>query len=174
MQVLLVVFLCVVCAVVYGVVHDQVTARVCLEYFTIGHPRIIASEDPAVLGLVWGVIATWWVGVLLGVPLAICARAGQRAKWTAWRLVRPIGALLLVMGLVALIGGVVGYGLARSGSVFLIEPLASRVPPEKHVRFIAVGAAHLASYGAGFVGGIVLCAWTYRRRGRGRDGASGE
>lgn len=32
-------------AVRYGVVHDQATARVCLEYFTIGHPPIFRTES---------------------------------------------------------------------------------------------------------------------------------
>jgi hypothetical protein len=60
----------------------------------------------------------------------------------------------------------VGYALARNGAIVLVGPLASRVPVEKHVALIADGAAHLASYGAGFVGGVVLCALTWRRRGK--------
>ena len=35
-----IVVLCIVAAIVYGILHDQVTARVCVEYFTIGHPPI--------------------------------------------------------------------------------------------------------------------------------------
>ncbi len=42
MKYLAILFMCIAAAVVYGVVHDQVTARVCVEYFTVGHPRIIA------------------------------------------------------------------------------------------------------------------------------------
>jgi len=63
-------------AVLYGVVHDQITVRVCLEYFTVGHPRIFDTENPTLLGLAWGIVATWWMGLLLEVPLAIAARAG--------------------------------------------------------------------------------------------------
>ena len=33
-------FICVMAAVVYGIVHDQFTPRICLEYFTIFHPPI--------------------------------------------------------------------------------------------------------------------------------------
>lgn len=33
-----IVLLCIVAAIVYGILHDQVTARVCAEYFAIGHP----------------------------------------------------------------------------------------------------------------------------------------
>ena len=72
-----IVLLAIVSAVVYGVVHDQVTARVCIEYFTIGHPPIFPTESPTLLGLGWGVVATWWAGLLLGVPLALAARPGD-------------------------------------------------------------------------------------------------
>ncbi|MFO0941023.1 MAG: hypothetical protein U0930_09660 [Pirellulales bacterium] len=36
--------------------HDQITARICIEYFTIGHPRIIPTDDPTILGIVWGIV----------------------------------------------------------------------------------------------------------------------
>jgi hypothetical protein len=49
----------IACAVLYGVVHDQVTAHVCVEYFTVGHMSLLGLRDPTVLGLVWGIIATW-------------------------------------------------------------------------------------------------------------------
>jgi hypothetical protein len=59
------------CAVIYGIVHDQVTAPVCVEYFTIGHPSLLGRRDPTVLGIVWGIIATWWGGLALGLLLAL-------------------------------------------------------------------------------------------------------
>ena len=70
-----IVLLAVAAAIAYGILHDQVTARVAIEYFTVAHPRIVESEDPTVLGLVWGVVATWWVGAILGTLLAVAARA---------------------------------------------------------------------------------------------------
>jgi hypothetical protein len=66
-----IILLCIVAAVIYGVVHDQITARICVEYFTIGHPPVFGTDDPTLLGLGWGVIATWWVGLILGFPLAL-------------------------------------------------------------------------------------------------------
>jgi hypothetical protein len=161
-----VVLLCVVAAVAYGVIHDQVTARVCVEYFTIGHPPVFGTDDPTLLGLGWGVIATWWVGVLLGVPLAVAARAGAWPKMSAAELVRPIAAMLLVVGVFAVIAGVLGHVAAGRGWVRLVEPFASRVPAGRHVAFITDLWAHLASYAGGFIGGIVLCVWVVRRRRR--------
>ena len=66
MQFMAIVVLCIVSSVVYGIVHDQITARICVEYFTIGHPPVFETDDPTLLGLGWGVIATWWVGAGLG------------------------------------------------------------------------------------------------------------
>lgn len=164
MQATLIVLLCVGSAIAYGVVHDQITARVCVEYFTVGHPPVFATADPTLLGLGWGVIATWWVGLLIGVPLALVARNGRRPKRTAGSLIRPLVILLLVMAGCALLAGMVGYLLARNGLVFLLEPMASAVPTERHVRFLADLWAHSASYLAGFVGGVVLIVLTWRGR----------
>jgi hypothetical protein len=57
-----------------------------------------------------------------------------------------------------------GYLLARAGVVTLSGPLAARVPLERHVRFIADMWAHLASYVAGSMGGILIIVLTWRSR----------
>lgn len=165
MQFSLIVILGIISAICYGIVHDQITARVCVEYFTIGHPPVFSTESPTLLAFGWGVLATWWVGLIIGIPLAIAARAGNRPKRTAASLVRPIAILLGVMAICALLAGMLGFNLARHGAVFLTEPLASAVPREKHVPFLADLWAHLASYIVGFVGGIVLIVKTWRSRG---------
>jgi hypothetical protein len=166
-----IVLLCVVAAVCYGVAHDQVTARVCVEYFTVGHPPVFGTDDPTLLGLGWGVIATWWVGLLLGVPLAAAARIGPRPKRAARSLVRPVGTLLAVMAAVAAVAGVTGWLLARSGAVFLVGPIADELPADRHVPFLADLWAHSASYLSGFVGGGVVIVRVWRsRRGRTHEG----
>lgn len=166
MPFLAIILLSIVAAVAYGVVHDQFTARICVEYFTIGHPQVFNTEDPTLLGIGWGVIATWWVGLLLGVPLALVARVGDRPKRTARSLIRPLTWLLLVMALCATVAGTVGWMLAERGDVFLLGPLAETVPAEKHVPFIADLWAHSASYLVGFVGGVVLTVLVWRSRRR--------
>jgi p-aminobenzoyl-glutamate transporter AbgT len=74
--------------------------------------------------------------------------------------------LLLAIATAAVLAGVVGRMLAEAGSVFLVEPLASRVPKDRHVDFLTDLWAHSAAYAAGFVGGLVLATLTWRRRGR--------
>lgn len=164
MQFLLIVILCIGSAICYGIIHDQISARVCVEYFTIGHPPVFNTDSPTLLAFGWGVLATWWVGVILGIPLAIAARAANRPKRTAASLVRPIAILLGVMAVCALLAGIVGFILARRHAVFLMEPLASAVPREKHVPFLADLWAHLAGYIVGFMDGIVLAGLTWRSR----------
>lgn len=156
--------LAILAAVVYGIALDQVTARVCIEYFTVGHPRIFPTGSPTLLALGWGVIGTWWVGFLLGIPLAIAATRGGRPRRSAASLVRPIGLLLLAMSTGAGLAGIAGYGAAEAGWVFLIEPVASRVAADRHSPFIADLWAHLASYGVGFLGGAVLIVRVWRSR----------
>ncbi|MBI5365580.1 MAG: hypothetical protein HZA54_00975 [Planctomycetes bacterium] len=166
MEFLKIVALALGAAIAYGIAHDQITARVCVEYFTIGHARLIDTDSPTLLGLVWGVVATWWVGVGLGVPLACAARLGGAPKTTARDLVPALAALLGVMGVAALVAGRIGWLLAEGGLVRLIGPIALRVPADRHVPFLADLWAHSASYALGGLGGVWLIVRTVRRRRR--------
>ncbi len=159
-----IVLLSVAAACMYGVLHDQVTARVCIEYFTVGHARIIASNSPTLLGLAWGVVASWWVGLLIGVPLAVSARIGPLPKLSARDLVRPLASLLALTALIATFSGFLGYAATRAGSFHLSPSLRSALAPERYAPFAADLWAHRASYAMAFVGGNVLLGWTWRRR----------
>ena len=166
MESLKIILLCILAAIVYGILHDQVTARVCVEYFTIGHPPVFHTESPTLLAFGWGVIATWWMGLILSIPAVLASRVGSWPKFKAADLIRPIACLLLVMAISSLLAGIAGYFTAKAGGVRLFEPIASRVPVEKHVAFLADLWAHSAAYGVGFFGGLVLCAWVLFRRRR--------
>lgn len=168
-----IVALCIAAAVCCGIVHDQITARICIEYFTVGHPPVFATTDPTLLGL-GGVIATWWVGVLLGVPLAAAARAGSRPKRSAGSLLPAVVRLLVLMAAIALAAGATGWALGRAGVIFLLEPLCQQLPPERHVPFIAVLWAHSASYLGSFLGGSVLMASVWRARGKASRNEAGQ
>ena len=166
-----IILLCIVAAVIYGVIHDQITARICVEYFTIGHPPVFGTDDPTLLGLGWGVIATWWVGLILGVLLSLSSCVGSWPKLSASQLVRPLVIMLAVVGILALISGIVGHVAATWRWVWLVEPMASRVPTDRHVAFLTDLWAHLASYIGGFLGGVVLCVYAVVRRAHARRSA---
>lgn len=122
----------ILACVIYGINHDQITARLCVEYFTVFHPPVFPTQDPTLLGIGSGIIATWWVGLLLGIPLAIAARAGSSPKRNAEDLFRPIAKLMLISGCLAFVAGVGGYFSATMGWVWMVEPWASQIPKEKH------------------------------------------
>jgi len=176
LQALKIVLVAVVAAILYGIIHDQITARICVEYFTIGHPPLFTFEtqDPSLLGLGWGIVATWWVGVLLGVPAAAVARIGSWPKRDACWLLRPIAVLMAVSACGAILAGLAGWWLAIQKLVFLVGPIADAVPPEKHVAFLIDGFAHTASSGFGFVGGLVLMAYIFHSRQKEAAGAKAQ
>ena len=143
--------------------------RICVEYFSIGHAHVFATDDPTLLALGLGVIATWWVGLLLGIPLALCARLGSRPKLAAGQLLVPIGIQLTAVALFALAAGLAGYAAAKTGLVTLADlvgALADRVPRDRHVAFIADLWAHFAAYASGALTGIVVCWQAWVKRGR--------
>ena len=164
MPALRIVALCTVAAILYGVGHDLVTAHVCVEYFTVGHPPVFGTDDPVVLALGWGVLATWWVGLGLGAVAAAASRAGSRPKRSATSLVRPVAGLMLFCAACAAVAGVAGWLAASAGAVWLVGPMAEEVPAGRHARFLADLWAHLASYAAGALGGLVLAARVWRGR----------
>jgi len=147
-------------AIAYGIVHDQLTVRICVEYFAVFHPPILnGTRSPTLLAFGWGVIATWWVGVLLGVPLALVARAGSWPRLTAYDLVPMIRTLLIVMAVCALVAGVAGYfrGIMPNSMTTVLRP-------DLYRRFLADWWAHNASYGSGFRGGVVLWVVAFGKR----------
>ena len=151
--------MCVALTIGYGLVHDQVTARVCMEYFTLGHhtPPFV-PRNPTALGLFWGVAATWWVGAGIGVPLACAARLGRLPQLAPKALAEPILRLLLATLGIAMAGLTLTLflGLARllPESAYLQVPFG--VPDERRAGFVADAVAHNLSYGLGFFGGVRL------------------
>jgi hypothetical protein len=120
------------------------------------------------LGIGWGIIATWWVGFLLGVPLAIAARAGFRLKRSVGSLIRPVACLLAAMAACASIAGVLGWALGKIGVVYLVGPIARELPADRLPLFLADLWAHSTSYAVGLAGGIVVIVLVWRSRGGSR------
>lgn len=155
---------CIVAAIVYGIIHDQVTAHICVEYFSVFHPPIFETKSPTLLALGWGVLATWWMGAFLGVLLAIAARVGARSALPAKSLLRPMAILLSIMSVCACLAGIAGYALAKETLIAPPEWVNSRLVTSSPASFMADWWAHSASYAVGLIGGIVLCVIQYRKR----------
>ncbi len=170
----LIVGLSILMCVIYGVIHDQITARICVEYFTIGHKPILGgTDDPTLLGFAWGFLATWWVGAMLGVPLAFISQTGSLVKKSARDLIKPMLWLMAGTGILAAASGVTCYLLTANNVIHLAGGFQSAIPAEKQDAFLIDLWIHTASYAGGFLGGAILMVWVivdrYRRTHREKD-----
>ncbi|HKS06140.1 MAG TPA: hypothetical protein VJR92_07475 [Gemmatimonadaceae bacterium] len=164
-----IVVLCLCAAVAYGVLHDQVTVRISLEYFTIAHPPLISSNNPTLLALTWGVVATWWVGLPLGALLAVAARGGPTPKASAADIVPFVKRLLLAMAVAAALSALVGWILAAQGAIAIPPAFTQSIAPDRQARFVSALWAHSASYFVGIAGGVVCAVAARLRRERTRE-----
>lgn len=93
------------------------------------HPPVWGgTQDVNVLAFTWGVIATWWVGAILGIPLALAARWGSTPTRNARQLFPSIAALFVAAGVCALLAGIAGY---RAG---MPMPSRSKVDSRREFR----------------------------------------
>lgn len=151
-----IILLAVGAAILYGIVHDQITIRVCPEYFTVAHPHILNTGSLTLIALGWGVVATWWGGLAAGILLAIAARAGSPEKFTWRRLARPALILLLVMAMCATLAGFIGHWLSSTGQIPSVQAWGLMLPVEKQPAFMADLFAHSISYLVGGVGSVTI------------------
>lgn len=143
-------------AIAYGIVHDQITIRVCPEYFTVAHPHIFNTGSLTLIALGWGVVATWWGGLAAGVAFAFAARAGSPARFMWRRFVRPALVLLLVMGVCATAAGFAGHWLASTGQISSLQAWGLMLPADRQAAFMADAFAHAFSYLTGSVGTLII------------------
>ncbi len=112
--------------IIYGILNDQVTARICPEYFNKGfHKRQLTfwpqstyknwlgSDSPTKLGISWGFRGTWNVGLILSIPLAIAARVGSWPRLSIFEMIKPLGLAMIGTGLFACLAGIKGYNEAK-------------------------------------------------------------
>ncbi len=156
-----IVAMCVLSAMAYGIIHDEITAHLCIEYFTVAHPHIFPTDSPTLLGLAWGVAGTWWIGLLLGAILAFVSRRGTGQKERAGSLAKRVGKLFVVMALAAAFAGALANGIASTTKLIVPDPA---IPVAKYSIFYSVWAAHLTSYAVGIIGGLLLILSVWRRR----------
>ena len=159
----------ILAACTYGITHDLVTAHVCVEYFLPPvHPIIVPTDNPFLLALIWGIVATWWVGLFLGIPLAVVCRFGTKPKLMVKDVVRPILILLAFLYVVSMLLGMVGYIAGQTGSVlgllFYTLPCYHLIAPERCAPFLFNLYAHNAAYLLGAIGGVVLMLRLWKKR----------
>lgn len=156
----------------YAMLQDQVSARLCPEYFTVLHPPIPGMTDPTLLGISWGFIGGWWGGIVLGYVAGLVATLGKRPQLTPRDFVRPLFVLVSVLATVTALTGFTVWHHAELLGVSLTG-FDGLVPVERHRAVLVVACYHFTAYATATIGGVVLCAWLWmERRTRGRGTAA--
>ena len=138
-------------AVLYGVLHDLVTAQVCPAYFRPPyHPEVIASRSPIMLALTWGVIATWSAGLILGVIMGAANLLGADDPGDWGKLRRRVAVTLGAIWILAMFILIGAYFAARGTGA--------------NAALSAVATTHDWSYLASAMASLVIAVVTLRNR----------
>ena len=148
----------------YAMLQDQVSARLCPEYFTVLHNPIPGVTGPTLLGVCWGFLGGWWGGVVLGYVAGLLATLGPRPKLEPRELVRPLALLIGAVAGCTALTGVSVWRHAQMMGVTLDPGMADAVPVRRHVALLTVACYHLVAYASAIVGGVVLCVWVAAER----------
>jgi hypothetical protein len=137
----------VLLTIVFGIALDMVTAHVAVEYFTVHHPPVVDSESPVVMALVWGVLASWWFG-LIGAVIVwfVNSRKSRRVPWRTVLLWTAKAMAVLWLFMMAILVSVYLIGN-------LVPPESRRDTFEHDRRLMAVALTHMTEY---VLGGIVV------------------
>ena len=148
--------LAICAAALFGAVHDQISYTVSNEYFTRFKFLQFGLLDPAVpervRAAVVGVLASWWMGIPVGL---LCGAAGfiQRSASAMRRAL--LWTLAVVMGFTLLfaLGGLV-YGYFQTSTLDLANYSGWFIPPglDQPRRFLCAGYMHNSAYIGGALG----------------------
>lgn len=168
MRSLLVILFCTVTAALYGALHDQITYQLAPEYYTklkfIQFRALNFGQGTSWLVAAVGVAATWWVGAIGGLLIAIrcLPLVNDHGYWRSAAL-----RVWVVVGVSALTAAAVGvYGryipvsaddLSRWQQSLQILRITDAAA------FILVAHIHQASY-AGGIAGLLLALLPRPRR----------
>ena len=152
----------------YAIVQDQISARLCPEYFTVLHRPVPGVTDPTLLGVCWGFLGGWWGGALLGYAAGLTATLGPHPKLTPRELLKPIALLVCAVAAATALAGYSVWRHSEALGVMLDPGMAEAVPPKRHTALLTVACYHFVAYASAVVGGVVLCVWVGSER-RKRD-----
>jgi hypothetical protein len=157
------VFLSVLAAGLFGIVHDQISYTVSHEYFTkfkFIQFRLLDADVPERVRAGWvGFLASWWMGIPLGL-FAGAAGFVQRTPSQMRRALLWSLPLLIAFTLSVAIAGLV-YGVFQTQSIDFANYRGWYLPVglEQPRRFLCAGYMHNSAY----LGGVLAIpvAWIF-------------
>jgi hypothetical protein len=145
-------------ACLLGICLDLVTANVAVEYFSVHHPKIIASENPWILALFWGVAASWWFGAIAGTVVALVNQRRPQPlppsrimKWTGYACIALWIAMIAILIAVMLISSRIPLEMRRETY-------------QSDRRLVAVAMAHQFEYILGAIAMLIIAVMTWRAK----------
>lgn len=153
----------------YGILHDQLTYSISPEYYTkfkffqfglmdLGNEAIF--PNPRIQVAIVGFLATWWMGLPIGLILALVGLIHTSRK----KMLRTTMAAICVVAVVAFATGLIGLAY---GSVSLADRGVDWWLPDNLIdkkSFIAVGSMHNFSYLGGLTGLIAGITYSVRQK----------
>lgn len=157
-----------VASCLYGIIHDQITIRICPDYFLVWHPTLVRSDNLTGVALAWGIAATWWMGAFLGLIVGLGAATGQPPYASKQQIVRTYIWMLAATGFCAAAVGLVVWHSDMVAPSFVEGIDISSTTDDNRHRFMVDWAIHNTSYTvgafAGFAGAICVAIGRFRRR----------
>ena len=150
----------------YAMLQDQVSSRLCPEYFTIFHNPIPGLTDPNLVGIAWGFLGSWWGGAILGYSAGLTATLGDKPCLQLRNIVKGMLVLLGVVGIMTALGGFSVYRHAELFQITLCCEPVQGVPEERRRNLFIVACYHLITYGTAIIGSVLLCLELARQRHR--------
>jgi uncharacterized membrane protein YsdA (DUF1294 family) len=157
----------------YGIIHDQVTYSISVEYFTkfkfyqfglmdMGNEAIF--PNPRIQVSIIGFMATWWLGIPIGLLLGIEVLRYKEVK----NVFKAYFKGIFITISIAILGGIVGYIYSH---FFLVnKPLDNYINyyiPDNVIdinNYIIVGTIHNFSYVSGIIGLLVALIYSSVKR----------
>lgn len=164
---------------VYGIIHDQITYSISEEYYTkfkfiqfglenwglgqnigTGKAPEIKLNNPRFGAAIVGTLATWWVGLIIGIFLGLIGLIHRNGK----EMLKATSKSIVLTTGIALLIGLIGL---LYGKIFLVENPPNWFLPDNLIergKFIMVGSMHNFSYLGGLIGLIFGIIFSVRQK----------
>ena len=151
---------------IYGILNDQLTYTISPEYYTkfkfyqFGLENLANDTYPRIGVSAVGFLATWWVGLPIGIILGFVGLIHKNSKLMFYVSLRAI----LVTIAVAFVTGLIGLAY---GKFYLVDTGVNWWLPDNLIdtkNFIVVGSMHNFSYLGGLTGMIAGVIYSVRQK----------
>lgn len=147
----------------YGVLHDQITVRLGVEYFSrfkLTQFDYLDASAPLHLNVMKiGFLATWWVGFFAGWFMGRVTLPHEPLKAAAQRCAMGVGCMIAVAVVFAVVADTWAPTSLADTRIGNWSDMLSYYNIQDPLAFIRVGYIHNASYLGGLVGLIGVLAW---------------